>query len=1146
MKKVFLMLCMALLLVSTVSAVLDVKTFDPKVKDHGEIKIKDWLFLNKADYRLTDYEDSVLDVWAEGEYKLYKKTHLFTNVFYKDIGQNRGDLKDVNFFIWVNESYTVDTPIFISNCVENPNPLNATEICTSEQTGTTTETKYNAYWKPYNKGDELEEQEGRWRFEAKRPINKKVDFILEAHGKEFNEWAWFNNSWEKKQEIKIEEKDGDLVENYSILLNITYDSDMNSDFSDLRFLDSTETVELQYWIENKVNSNYAEVYVKVPTLTASANTSIYMYYGNALATTDSNSEGIWLFYEDWDTFDTGVWSVTTQDGTIGVSGSRWYSTLSAGVTGNNIETIETFSGNLEVIYEDVQRSNSDSAGVAVNMWANADDHLHASHSWKDTYSYIKTEGYDKDLNQLITYWGSRTQNLDFHLYNKPSWKGVNATDGAVIKKVMEYSNPNYPIDTPVKLQIVAQQSQSGSATEYVGDVTVKRWTETTPTVEFQAEESANALVLTLNEPIDNYNSTVEDIDFNCNATDNNGVYSLNLTINGSIYETVTGAGSTNLSLTSTETLADGVYNWYCTANDDIEAQNSTTRTLTVDTIKPNFTVISPLTNFTALSLPYNVTLNVTTQDTNLNTCWYYTSDNSTNVTYTCNTGLNISFETGGYKTIYNFANDTYGNENVTSKYFLINYVTKAVNYTTPVIEGVSTTLNYDLTATIIDTINGTLHYNGENYNLTIENNGTNANFTTTLNAPAVDANEDITFNWTYSINGVDYNSSNYVQTVQHITPIELSASCTDKALRFDLTDEQNGSAISGDIEYNFKYGTYNSTQKEIYGSLTGLTTFYLCVNGTLSENYTLGYGEIQYRTSEHVDRRYYTFEDRELSNATLTNVTLRNLKNTEQTSFILELEDTSLNKYINKYTALWRWYPALNEYKIVEMGKTDEDGQTVAHVDTEDVDYRLGLYELDGTLIKLGDPKRYVCTLSPCTFTLTVDAEELDYSSLLDVQAEITYNETSGIFTLIYNDPNQYTSLMRLEVTRETGDNVLTICNATSTEFTGVLSCDTSAYTGFKRAVAYRSASPEAPLAQKTTNDVNRSWVSALGLFLSIILWLAVILSGLGSSPVLTVILSVVALIPALVFGAINFAIFTGVAVLGAIVLHFIKRALAF
>lgn len=655
-----------------------------------------------------------------------------------------------------------------------------------------------------------------------------------------------------------------------------------------------------------------------------------------------------------------------------------------------------------------------------------------------------------------------------------------------------------------------------------------------------------APTVTLNSPADNtdYTTSPVSIDFNCSAYDDINLTEVKLLIDDAVDQT-NASGINNTDYIFTKSLSEGNYTWTCEAFDNNSASTKpTARNIRIDATLPNFTINSPITNFTTSTLPYNVTLNVTTQDANLNTCWYFTSDNSSNITYSCNTAVNISFGSGGNKVIYVFANDTLGNENGTSTSFLINYIQESASYQEQVIEAEAHSVHLNLTASEINSFNGTLYYNGTAYSATASNNGTYATLSTALTAPSVSVTQNLSFYWTYNLNGVDYNSSTYSQRIIYLTDIVVSASCNDKALRFDIQDEENLTAIYGSVEYNFKFGISNSSYKEVYGSLSNVTTFYACINASASQNYTLGYGEIQYRTGSHVDRRYYLFNGQTISNNTLTNHTLRDLLSTAQTSFLLTLEDTSLNVYSEKYTALWRWYPDLNSYQIVEMAKTDEDGQTVAHVNTEDTDYRIGLYELDGTLIKLGSPLRFICTSAPCSFTLRVDAQDVDYTSFFGVETDLTYNETSQVFTLVYNDPTQKTSNMRLLVTRETGTSSLVICNLSSASYTGVMSCNTSAYTGLKKAVAFRSASPEVIIVQKIVSSVRDTFKSGFGLFLSIILWLAIVLTGLGNSPLWTIILAIVGLIPALIMGSINLTIFTGVAVLGAIIIHFIKRSL--
>jgi len=121
--------------------------------------------------------------------------------------------------------------------------------------------------------------------------------------------SWWNSNWDRKRKINITELSGNYLINYSVKLNITYDSDMQSDFDDLRFTDSSESNEFNYWIEDKENDNYANVWVFVDNLLPNINTSIYMYYGNAGANSESNKSKSFLLYDDFvGDLNTNVWN----------------------------------------------------------------------------------------------------------------------------------------------------------------------------------------------------------------------------------------------------------------------------------------------------------------------------------------------------------------------------------------------------------------------------------------------------------------------------------------------------------------------------------------------------------------------------------------------------------------------------------------------------------------------------------------------------------------------------------------------------------------------------------------------------------------------------------------------------------------------
>lgn len=106
--------------------------------------------------------------------------------------------------------------------------------------------------------------------------------------------------WQKKKPINISVSSGSTEKDYQVPINVTYDDDMQPDFDDLRFVNGSENVELDYWIENKSDSEWAYVWVKVDQNITTENYTIYVYYNNPDVSTTSNGENTFLFFEDFD------------------------------------------------------------------------------------------------------------------------------------------------------------------------------------------------------------------------------------------------------------------------------------------------------------------------------------------------------------------------------------------------------------------------------------------------------------------------------------------------------------------------------------------------------------------------------------------------------------------------------------------------------------------------------------------------------------------------------------------------------------------------------------------------------------------------------------------------------------------------------
>lgn len=123
--------------------------------------------------------------------------------------------------------------------------------------------------------------------------------------------------WEFRQEISIKENSNTTLTDYQVRLDIPYVSDMNADFSDIRFTTDDGLTLLDYWIEVSSTSS-AVVWVKIPTLNSSTISDIYLYYGNTNASDAGSASNTFLFFDDfttWSGWNTSGTGVVAQDNT---------------------------------------------------------------------------------------------------------------------------------------------------------------------------------------------------------------------------------------------------------------------------------------------------------------------------------------------------------------------------------------------------------------------------------------------------------------------------------------------------------------------------------------------------------------------------------------------------------------------------------------------------------------------------------------------------------------------------------------------------------------------------------------------------------------------------------------------------------------
>ncbi|MCK4353462.1 DUF2341 domain-containing protein, partial [candidate division WOR-3 bacterium] len=101
--------------------------------------------------------------------------------------------------------------------------------------------------------------------------------------------GWYFPEWLYRRPVIVyNTKNSDTLTDYQVRIDLPYYSNMNSDFSDIRFTDSYGVIPIHHWFQTYTLSESAKVWVKVPWIPASDTTIIYMYYGNPDAKDESN------------------------------------------------------------------------------------------------------------------------------------------------------------------------------------------------------------------------------------------------------------------------------------------------------------------------------------------------------------------------------------------------------------------------------------------------------------------------------------------------------------------------------------------------------------------------------------------------------------------------------------------------------------------------------------------------------------------------------------------------------------------------------------------------------------------------------------------------------------------------------------------
>lgn len=1086
-KKLFAFIFVMIFMISVVSAldfaIDNYKVYDDKIGDYGKIIV--WDIGQIADDKILteiilekNTDQCLINCEASGTAILHTDGKLFNDIKFSE------DINSYQFYILKTRTIEDEVIDYDMSACTKPTEEEPYPACDGKVIGSHITSREEEYWDVYD-FETLDAGEYEWKLKGTKDKGVTTDWIAEAFGQKLDEWAWWSGDWAYRKEVNITGGTSTLT-NFTILLNVSYEANMQSDFDDLRFVDGecsgVQDTENDYEIEYTIDEKFAFFWVQIPSLTT-GNNNVCMYYGNAGASSSSDGTASWdanyLFVYHGGEYVNSVTGARgmSSGGALNETGNVncFAGTMCTNLVGdgniiyfNESGQNEFATGQLEAW---INKSGTNTYGIGVSMPYDTDDLWDAPYY---VYGLIHHADVNKEMGGQISPDATST-NGDLGTWVQPTFKshwvvsydGTNERiwlNGSLNNTVNPDGNGNllYNGDPVLTLGAGNSYSQNEWWHGYLDEVRVSNvvrdsaWTNRTiydnnlvGTI-FSAEEENVGVSATQNYPLDNYNTTDNTVNMACNFSRQGST--LIEIVKLDVYDSADNLDYTNtesgLSLLSynktwtTSALTDDDYKWSCfVTGDGAETGSAGNRTLIVDTLDPALEIIKPSSNDIGLNSHLNISLNWTVSDIHLQACWYYNKTGNTTVTCGNNATIQVSAET------YNFivyANDTHGNENSSSKSYSYSQASVSTYESSdPTVEGNSVTYGLWVNITDTPTVYANLTWDGVNYTATRTPTTHYTYFERDIAIPEGTGNatgKEIDWYWNYDITGIGVTST----ALDNTTVINISAddcgSYPIQILNLSLKDEEKNTFVNvaGTNTSNVEVDVYLLSQENesilyhFYNQYTDDVNPVVCIpdgilNSTnLTIEFTIGFG-----STDHVNEFYY------LDNGTLQNdleaisvitdrhINLRDLLTADSTSFLFNFFDVDGLPIENSIAHVFRRYIGDGDFREVERSKQDENGNTIVHLVEEDVIYYF-ILTLEGDIIYTSSQYTALCQSVPCTIQLEESGGFQEFTNDWDLIENGGYVITSSSSTREVNLTYVLTSpsTMNLTVYKLDGDGV--------------------------------------------------------------------------------------------------------------------------
>lgn len=978
----------------------------------------------------------------------------------KILGLNNIDFSKVRVKYLKNQSISQNRPIY--ECYNYVGSI--PEGC--NQIGWDNFTSYELVWK--NLPSSITLQKDKWYYIDiifYRPASTRfsaIDVVPKVFNKDMPDLAWFNASFSKCKNITIENTDGATLTNYQVYINVSYDSDMQADFDDLRFSNEScnnapavETGELDYWIENKLDSSYIDVWVEVDTISGSSNRTISMYYDCGTCASVGDGYATFPAFDHFTSWNTTKWG--SEPAHSSIVGGTYLRIIDNGGD-SNLFSDEYFGVNYSIrtyvnrsVYGGSCGASQDCTVASIN-WRNSTGWDEVFYHGFDSSTGAVGNTWRYNTNGQYSNYGSDTNGWVVHENRRydTSRCWANTWEPANENQNRTTSLPTANLNINIR-NVLAQQSHD---LEQMHDwIFVRKYILQEPTHSFGAEESSsdpppmwsnNATTITT--PYDG--STVSEFNISwTNAT------SVKIELNDT---------GTPTNCTASNTYGGDV--WNCTqiiganfGNDQYWKSYGTNASGTNTTPSWNFTV-ARATN------PVDIYINNGTEYKNQNVnITYPTQTNASAYCVGCelwrsdfpNAYINASSENNTLTRLgvapTGITWDYMGNSSGTMNYSS-NTSMGANRWNLTVAKG---------TANISLYLNGTqgnkYYSNNSLANFTFESAGTLQQTLTTrlysnisgfgiVNNTSTFVHENLT-----TLSGATAEAFNMTAVVEGNTnysgaSIEYNAmltTCENTSFFFNIYEESDyTTTATARLEANFD--VWNATNE----SDNDNQTFYepyasvheLCINFAvpLRANATIRYWNASLNGTDVYTTRFYYYVNASFT-AGQNNVSLYIMNSSQTINTTVQVKNEVGMPEANVIVKAQKYLIGNNTYISIAMIKTDYKGQGVLELKPNEW-YKFTLEQ--DNIIKNTYLDIYLTPSdTELTFSITSVSIPVYWSYHNKMAWNVSVNETSGVITAMWDDTSGKSQTMELNAT-EIGALVWSsVCANSSTSSSGTLIC---------------------------------------------------------------------------------------------------------